>query len=146
GRSGEGAVENFEKVVLGAPQPPTKGVDFSKADQTVVLVKTVGELDVVWKQWILALRDEQSGKAAPERPWLDWARNAITRHDPTVAKEHFEKGIVANPDQVDLLVEFAKFLGASKKSHDRAAKLALRALQVLEAPGPGAKVDEAKVK
>ena len=146
GRSGEGAVENFEKVVLGNPQTPTKGVDFSKADAPIRLVKTVDELDQVWKEYVLALRDEQTGKSAPDRPCLEWARHALTRKDFDVAKEHFEKGLVADPDHVDLLVEFAKFLQSRGRNGDRAAKLALRALQVLESPALAGKVDAARVK
>jgi Tfp pilus assembly protein PilF len=147
GRSGEGAVENFEKVVLAHPQAPTPGIDFTKADEPVKLPKTVAELDDVWKEWMVALRDEQAGKHAPDRPFLDWARHALTRKDVGVAKEHFEKGLVAEPDHVDLLVEFAKFLSTRKgRNQDRAAKLALRALQVLESPALAGKVDEARVK
>jgi tetratricopeptide (TPR) repeat protein len=144
GRGGEGAVENFEKVVLLSPQPPTKGVDFSKADKVLALPKTVAELDPVWKEWTVALRDEQSGKSFPDRPWLAWARAALLRKDFEVAKEQLEKGLVATPDQVDLLLEFGKLLASPRyKNNDRATKLALRAAQLVErAP----KVDEAKLK
>jgi len=145
-RSGEGAVENFEKVVLARPQPPTRGVDFTKAERQLRLARSVAELDAVWKEWILELRDEQAGKRAPARPWLEWARHAITRKDPAVAQEHFEKGLAAEPENVELLVEFARFLAGRGRGVDRAAKLALRALQVLEAPGVAGKVDAAKVK
>jgi hypothetical protein len=74
-----------------------------------------------------------------------------------VAKEHFEKGLLAEPDHVDLLLEFARFLQSRGKNTDRAAKLALRAVQLLENAGStggagagggakDAKVDAAKVK
>jgi hypothetical protein len=144
GRGGEGAVENFEKVVLLSPQPPTKGVDFSKADKVLALPKTVAELDPVWKEWTIALRDEQSGKSFPDRPWLAWARAALLRKDFEVAKEQLEKGLVATPDQVDLLLEFGKLLASPRyKNNDRATKLGLRAAQLVErAP----KVDDAKLK
>jgi tetratricopeptide (TPR) repeat protein len=143
GRQGEGAVENFEKVVLLAPQPPTKGVDFSKAEAPLALPKNVAELDEVWKKWICALRDEQSGKAFPDRPWLEWGRHALTRKDFDVAKEQFEKGLVADPDQVDLLLEFGKLLATRYKNADRASKLGLRAAQIVE---HAQKLDEAKLK
>ena len=58
----------------------------------------------------LALRDEQSGKSFHDRPWLEWARASLTRKDFDVAKEQYEKGLVATPDHVDLLLEFAKLL------------------------------------
>ncbi len=150
GRSGEGAVENFETVVLQKPQPPTKGVDFEQAEQAIELPRTVTELDEVWKRWTLDLRDQQTGKSEPERPWRDWARHALTRKDYEAAKEHFEKGIVDTPDDAELLVDFARYLQSREKggksagrATDRAAKLALRALQILEARQP---VDAAQVK
>ena len=150
GRSGEGAVENFEKVVLQKPAPPTKGADFSERDGEFALPETVAELDGVWKRWILALRDEQTGKDSPERPWLAWAKHALTRKDHLAAKEHFEKGIVETPDDFDLHLEFARYLQTREKggkgagrATDRAAKLALRALQLIEGME---KVDEKKLK
>jgi len=150
GRSGEGAVENFEKVVLQRPQPPTKGVDFADRDEAFALPTTVAELDEVWKAWTIALRDEQAGKREAPRPWLAWARHALARKDPEVAKEHFEQGVVATPDDVDLHLEFARFLQAKEKgakaagrSTDRAAKLVLHALQRIEAQP---KVDAKKLK
>lgn len=149
GRSGEGAVENFEKVVLAKPAAPTKGVDFGQRDDEFGLPKTVAELDEVWKRWILALRDEQTGKLEPERPWLAWAKHALTRKDHLAAKEHFEKGIVDQPDDVELHLEFARWLqsrekgGKGPRASDRAAKLALRALQLIEGQE---KVDEKKLK
>jgi endonuclease III len=41
---GEGAVKNFEEVVLQHPARPTPGVDFSKAPVQVKLPRTVEEL------------------------------------------------------------------------------------------------------
>lgn len=128
GRTGEGAVENFEKVVLANPQRPTPGHDRSQ----VALPKTCTELNEVWKQWMIALADEQSGKGGAEKPYLKWARCALERHDHDVATEHFEKGLVAKPDDVDLLVEFADHLFKNLKNPDRASKLLLQALSVLE--------------
>lgn len=150
GRSGEGAVENFEKVVLGRPLARTKGVDFEAAEHAIELPRTVDELTEVWKSWILQLRDEQAGKLEPERPWRDWARHAITRKDDEAAKEHFEKGVVATPGDAALHLDFARWLQqrggkgrAATRATDRAAKLALRALQILESAAP---VDAEQVK
>lgn len=131
GRMGEGAVSNFEEVVLNNPTSPTPGVDFPKTE-AFPLPKTVEALDEVWRTWTLALRDEQSGRIQVERPWLDWARYALRRKEPTVAMEHFEKGLIASPADVDLLLEFADFLVGSQKQPDRAVKLYVRALQILE--------------
>ncbi|MEW6741474.1 MAG: hypothetical protein AB1486_01845 [Planctomycetota bacterium] len=132
GRGGEGAVRNFEEVVLSNPAPPTKGVDFAASGTAVKLARTAEELDEVWKDWILKLRDEQSGRLEVERPYLAWAKYAVERKDFGDALEHFEKGLVSAPSDVDLLEEFAKFLVLKKKNTDRASKLLHQALRVLE--------------
>ena len=130
GRSGEGAVTNFESVVLAQPSKPTKGVDFP---DDAALPTTVAELDGFWKDWILALRDEQSGRGeAFERPWLAWAGYALKRGEPDVAFEHFEKGLLERGSDVDLLLAFADFLHRERDDSDRASKLVRRALRALE--------------
>ncbi|MHC5010368.1 MAG: hypothetical protein ACYTG6_05370, partial [Planctomycetota bacterium] len=139
GRIGEGAIENFEEVVLGNPQPRTKGLP---DEGEVALPRTVDELDAVWKAWILRLRDEQNGSLEVERPYLEWARHAITRKDWDDASEHFEKGLLETPHDADLLVAFAEHLAGRFKNKDRATKLLLQAIRVLEA---GAEVDEDRI-
>ncbi len=145
GRMGEGAVENFEKVVLDNPSKRTPGVDFAAAGDAVKLPKKMTELDAVWKEWLTKLRDEQAGRLVVERPYLEWARHAITRKDWTDATEHLEKGIVATPFDVELLVAFADHLAGREKDPDRATKLVLRALQIVESKAGGT-IDEKKVK
>ncbi len=135
GRVGSGAVKNFEEVVLANPQPPIPGVPRPEAQPALRLPRTVAELDPVWKDWILGLRDEQSGVLAPERPWLRWALAAAKNGDLDVAQEHFEKGLVASPSDVELLTLFAEFL-AERENPDRATKLALSAMRELEAREP----------
>ena len=139
GRVGEGAVGNFEEVVLANPLPPIKGVPRPKDAPEVRLPKTVAELDPVWKDWLLALADEQLGVIEVERPYLDWARFALKAKDEVAAREHFEKALVAAPQDPDTLLEFAAFL-SERKGADRASRLALEALRTLEsAPKPDAK-------
>ncbi len=134
GRTGDSAVGNFEEVVLANPSEPTPGL---KESSQLELPETVEELDAVWKDYILALRDEQSGLVEAQRPWADWAGYAIRRKEYEIAQEHFEKGLVAAPFDIDLLESFAAFLHDSKDNSDRAAKLQLRAVQLLErAPEP----------
>lgn len=134
GRQGEGAIENFEEVVLAHPEPPTPDV---KLTQGVALPRTVAELDPVWKQYMLDLVDEQSGRKSVARPYLKWARYALLRKDLAAAEEHFEKGIVATPDDAQLLYDFAQFLAEQRANPDRAAQLlghALRAIERAEKP------------
>lgn len=131
GRVGEGAVKNFEEVVLANPQPPIQGFERPAGSKDVALPKTIGELDQVWKDYLFHLRDEQSGRLTVERPYVTWARAAVQNGDVSVAEEHFEKGLVATPNDAALLVDFADLL-AEKKNLDRATKLALQAVRVLE--------------
>jgi hypothetical protein len=67
---------------------------------------------------------------------LTWARYALQRKDLDAAAEHFEKGAVAAPGDVDLLLDFAKFLAKERKNPDRASKLALQAVRAAEAKSP----------
>lgn len=135
GRVGEGAVKNFEEVVLANPQKPIAGFDRGEHGAPAELPETIEELDAVWKEYMLRLRDEQRGVITVERPYLRWARAAVKNKDLAVAQEHFEKGLVATPDDAELLVEFAAFLG-DQKNPDRATKLALRAVRLLENANP----------
>ncbi len=133
GRSGDGAVRNFEEVVLANPSKPLKGVE---GGGQVRLPKTVAELDEVWKQWCLDLRDELSGTLEVERPYLAWGQFAAANKQYIVAKEHFEKGLVATPDDIELLQAFADLLAEEFDDEDRAVKLVLEALHYLELQQP----------
>ena len=139
GKVGKGAIRTFEDVVLAHPQPPTKGVAEAKANKQL-LPKTVDDLNEVWKTWLVELRDEQIGTKKVDRPYLVWARHALTRKDYDDATEHFEKGIEHSPNDPDLLLEFAEALVAHDRNKDRASKLAEQALRALEAaPTPDVK-------
>jgi len=135
GRVGEGAVKNFEEVVLANPSKPIPGVKRPKDAPEIRLPKTAEELDLVWKDWLIALKKEQNGEIEVARPYLDWARAAIKAKDDVVAREHFEKALNAAPSDVTTLLEFAAFL-AERKGTDRASKLALEALRLLESKVP----------
>jgi tetratricopeptide (TPR) repeat protein len=143
GRVGKSAIEKLEEVVLANPAKSTPGVDFSEVAEPLPLPKTMAELKEIWKRWLIRLRNEQSGKAKVERPFHQWAKYAVTRGDKDQALEHFEKGLVEQPENVDLLVDFADFLADALKNTDRASKLALRAARLLEQAD---EVDEAEVK
>jgi len=136
GLSGDTAVSKFEEVVLGQPERPTPGVDFSASPYKIDLPRRVNDLDPVWKDYILRLRDEQSGRSSWKKPFLDWGRYAIVRKDYGSAKEHFEKGLNENPQDVDLLVEFADLLASRFDNADRASKLGIQAMRVLEQDDP----------
>ena len=137
GRMGEGAVENFEEVVLAAPAPRLKGLDWPADAVAIELPETVEQLDAVWKDWILRLQRERLGQEAVERPYLQWGRFAAAAKDWTTAKEHFEKGLVASPRDPAVRVAFAQLLHEQLDSSDRAARLLGEALALYEeAPEP----------
>lgn len=136
GKMGEGAIQNFEEVVLAAPEPVTPG-----STSTAALPRTVDELNDVWKRYILDLRDRQQGVVKEAAPYLQWARNAIKREALDDAAEFFEKALLATPTDVEVLSEFAEFLG-KRKNDDRASKLMTVALSVVENTEP---VDKARL-
>ncbi|MFN0206964.1 MAG: family 16 glycoside hydrolase [Planctomycetota bacterium] len=136
GRSGQGAIENFEKVVLSNPSAPTPKVDPKLWKQQLPLPATVDELNDVWKNWMVELRDEQMGRLVRSKPYLTWARHALTRGEIEIATEHFEKGVLANPDDSELVLEFAKHLNTNLKNPDRASKLVLQVLRFAESKTP----------
>ena len=141
GRSGKGAVKNFEETVLAHPEPPVKDAARPAGTAEVKLPKTVEELDEVWKNWLIDLKKEQNGEIEVKRPYLQWARYAVKAKNDAVAREHFEKAIQKDPRDADALLEYAAFL-ADRKGTDRASKLGLEGLKVLEARNP---VDEKAV-
>lgn len=143
GRTGTGAVENFEKVVLENPSPQTPKLDSKLWKQQIALPKTVDELSELWKTWMIELRDEQMGRTPRVRPWLQWAKYAMMRAEVEIATEHFEKGIIATPDDPELIIEFAKHQQKELKNPDRASKLLLQALRIFESKTP---VDTAGIK
>jgi len=129
GKTGDSAIKTFEEVVLAAPKPP---YDKDLA-RDFPLPTTVDELDAVWKDWILKLAEERSGRLETPRPYKQWARYAAAGKDYVTAREHFEKGLVATPADTELLLEFALLLDERFKDSDRASKLVLEAIQELEA-------------
>lgn len=132
GRRGDGAIANFEEVVLANPKPPIRGVERPKDAADVALPKNCEELDAVWKDWMLALRDERSGRSEVLRPYADWARFAILDKDFVVAKEHFEKALIADSNDAQALLDFARLLSDEFQNPDRASNLVLSALAQLE--------------
>lgn len=133
GRIGEGAVGNFEKVVLANPSKPYKHVEREGKATTKHLPKTADDLDALWKKWTLELRDEQQGKLEVARPYANWGRYAVLNKDYVIAKEHFEKGMIQEPHDAEMLLDFANLLEDRFDNEDRAARLVTDALRVLEA-------------
>ncbi|MCA9003329.1 MAG: hypothetical protein KDB61_15505, partial [Planctomycetes bacterium] len=132
GRVGDGAVENFEEVVLANPlKPITK--ERPEDLEPLKLPRTVDELDGVWKDWILELRDRQAGRLETPLPYLRWARFAAEAGLGSEAKELYEKALLENPLEPEALEGLATVLVEEFKEKDRASILLEQLLVVLEA-------------
>ncbi len=132
GRTGSGAVKNFEEVVLANPEPPLKGVEREEGAPSIALPATIDELTEVWKDWLVNLEKEVTGRLEVTRPYADWARYAQESGLTSMALEHYEKALTENPEDVTMLVDFAGFMAEERDDTDRATKLANRALALLE--------------
>ncbi|MCP5021958.1 MAG: hypothetical protein GY930_09270 [bacterium] len=132
GRVGKGAVKNFEEVVL---QNPMKAITKEKPEnfEPVKLPTNVDELDAVWKDWILALRDREAGKLEDPLPYLRWARFASEAGLGWEAKELYEKALLENPNDLEALDGLAEVLVEEFDEKDRASILMERMLRVMEA-------------
>ncbi len=132
GRVGKGAVQNFEKVVLAqASKPITK--ERPQDQPPLKLPKNVEELDELWKEWILRLRDRQAGKAEEALPYLRWARFAQEAGMGSEAKEHYERALLEDGYDPEALEGLADVLLEFFDEEDRATVLLEQLLRVLEA-------------
>jgi tetratricopeptide (TPR) repeat protein len=100
-------VAHFETTVLKAPLSP---------------VKTIGELDALWKDWILRLRDQETGKAEVGDELLRWAEAALTRKDKPAALEFLLDAREHRPNDVELLWRLASLLEDLKQKPQAAAR------------------------
>jgi len=122
--------------VLANPMAATPGTK-----TTIDLPETVDELNEVWKAWMIALSEQQSGALAGDKPYREWARYAVVRGERKDAAELFEKGLTQDPEDAGLLADFGTFLADEKKT-DRGAKLLRRALRSFEKAGDKKRVEE----
>ncbi|MEM9800612.1 MAG: family 16 glycoside hydrolase, partial [Planctomycetota bacterium] len=137
GKVGSTAINTFEEVVLANPKPAyeiPEDMELERGDaDDFELPQNVVELDDIWKEWTLRLRDERSGKLELTRPYARWARLAAANGDPLIAKEHFEKGLANDPDDFDLALDFAQHLAGALDEADRASRIVMDGLRLLEA-------------
>ena len=143
GRIGKGAIQNFEKVVLANPEPPTPKLDPKIWKQAIALPKDVDETSRRSGRPGCSTCATSSRERWRRRSPISSGRYALQRKDADAAAEQFEKGILASPDDIECLTEFAKLLAKEYKNPDRATKLTLQALRAAEAKNP---VDEAAIK
>jgi len=99
--------EHFAEVVLSGKNAPAKDVD---------------ELNEVWKNWMLALRDAQLGKGEGVMGPMAYGDAALKRGDKELAAELYEEAWFTQRDDPEVLWRLAEVLHALKEL-DRAASL-----------------------
>jgi tetratricopeptide (TPR) repeat protein len=105
--SAERAVAHFEEVVLSGKGAPARTID---------------ELNAIWKEWILALRDTQLGKSEGVKGPMFYGDAALARGDEQLAAELYEEAWFIQPDDPEVLWRLAEVLHALAQD-DRAAAL-----------------------
>lgn len=112
---------HFEEIVLaGAPLSP---------------VKTLAELDPIWKEWILRLRDIETGKTDPGDDLMQWATAALARGEKDLAIEFLEEARERSPADAEVLWQLASVLEKDKKRRSEAAARLREFRRALEAKG-----------
>jgi tetratricopeptide (TPR) repeat protein len=113
-------VDHFENVVI-------KGAKLSP-------VKTIDELNELWLDWILELRDIQLGKRAARKSNFDHGNNALERGDVEAAVDFLEEAFLHQPEDPEVLWKLAGAL-ETQKELDRASGLYLQFSRELEMRG-----------
>jgi len=102
-------VAHFEEIVLaGAPLSP---------------VRTIDELDPIWKAWILRLRDRETGKVEVGDELVRWANAALERDEPDLAAEFLEEARERSPADAEVLWQLALVLETQKRKSEASARL-----------------------
>jgi hypothetical protein len=114
------AIAHFEETVLQAAElSPVQNVD---------------ELDPIWKEWILRLRDRETGKASAGDELVRYAEAALARDDRAMALQLYDEARELAPRDPELLWQVAVLLEADKQKPLSAARYRefRRALELLE--------------
>ncbi|MCR9246396.1 MAG: hypothetical protein NXI31_15290 [bacterium] len=102
-------VGKFEEIVLG-------GAELSP-------VKTIDELNTIWKEWILRLRDRETGKIEVGDELVKWAAAAIQRKDLDLAIEFLEEARERSPGDFEVLWQLAGVLEKKRRKSEASARL-----------------------
>jgi hypothetical protein len=106
----------YQSFKRGQPKDPA-----GHFESTVLLaaplskVKTLAELDPVWKEWILQLRDRETGKSESGGELLQWAKAALARNEKDVALEFLDEARELRPADAEVLWQLSGVLELLKK-------------------------------
>ncbi|MDO8348825.1 MAG: hypothetical protein Q7T30_01215, partial [Planctomycetota bacterium] len=78
-------------------------------------VATLAELDPIWRDWILRLRDRETGALDVGDELLQFAKNALARGEKDVALEFLDEARERRPGDAEVLWQLAGVLEAVKK-------------------------------
>jgi tetratricopeptide (TPR) repeat protein len=114
-------VAHFESIVLaGAPLSP---------------VKAIGELDAIWKAWLLRLRDVETGTLEVGDELVQWAKAATGRGEPALAIEFLEEAHERSPSDAEVLWLLAGLLEKDKKRNSETAAALRKFRRALDVAG-----------
>jgi tetratricopeptide (TPR) repeat protein len=113
------AAAHFEEIVLAVEHSPVKKID---------------EMDALWREFILRLRDRANGKLDDRGRFLDWAQKAVDRGDKESALELLEEARADGRTDVAILEKSARLLEDLGKK-PRAAATWREVKAALEADG-----------
>jgi len=106
-RGRDGRVPHFESIVLKAKLSPVSSID---------------ELDAIWRNWIIDVRDVQLGKKAAGKSNLDRGEQALEQGDLGLAEEFFDEAFLHSPEDPEILWKLAGVL-EEQGEKDRALAL-----------------------
>lgn len=112
---------HFEEIVL-------RGSKLSK-------VQTLAELDPVWRDWILQLRQRETGQLEIGDELLRFAKAALGRGEKEMALEFFEEARERRPDDAEVLWPLASLLETLPKKKAQAAARYREFRRALEVQG-----------
>jgi len=98
-------------------------------------VKTLAELDPIWRDWILRLRDIETGKVTVGDELVQWAKAATARGEHALAIEFLDEARERAPADAEVLWLLATSLERDKKRRGEAAARLREFRRALEASG-----------
>ena len=124
GSVGKGAIKNVRGGRPRAPAAADEGRRRGEGQHAATCRRPSTSSTRSGRTWLIELRDEQIGTIKADRPYLAWARHALTRKDFDDATEHFEKGLERNPTTSTSSSSSRSTLVDRSRNTDRASKLA----------------------
>ncbi|MFO1077605.1 MAG: hypothetical protein U1E73_07750 [Planctomycetota bacterium] len=114
--------EFYKSFRRGQPKDPAAHFEeLVLAGSKLSPVKTLAELDPIWKAWLLRLRDRETGKLDVGDELMRWAQAALERGERDLALEFLEEARERSPADAEVLWQLAGVLETDKKQRGVAA-------------------------